>query len=253
MSKASASQHINHTYTSLELYGGRDCGDFRVNPDLTVGGGALINKSLCVQGSISARSDLITQGNLAVIGSEVVYGDLTVYGNTTITGNLQQVLDLAKVKVSGTDVVLDYLDAKLLAGTAVTLTTVPGISEKLRIDVVESGKVKVTAGDTLDYLGSKLVAGNAITLTTIPGVNEQIRIDGLNILSGIVTLGALGTAVVLNSNVTSNSNFLLTVQDGGAQPTGSVFVLSRVPGTSFTIKSTAAIADSGVVVYYQIW
>jgi hypothetical protein len=251
MSKASASQHIDRSYTSLELLGGRDCGDFRVNPDLTVGGGALINKSLCVQGSISTLGDLIAQGNLAVIGNEIVYGDLTVYGNTNITGNLQQVLDLAKVKVSGTDVVLDYLDAKLLAGTAVTLTTIPGISEKLRIDVVESGKVKVTAGDTLDYLGSKLVAGNAITLTTIPG--EQIRIDGLTILSGVVTLGALGTAVVLNPNVTSNSNILLTVQDGGAQPTGSVFVLSRVPGTSFTIKSTATIADSGVVVYYQIW
>jgi len=204
MSSASSSQHINRTYTSLELLGGRDCGDFRVNPDLTVGGGALINKSLCVKGSITGKGDLITQGNLSVLGNEIVYGDLTVYGNTTITGNVHQVIDLGKVKISSLDKELDYLDAKLVAGTDVTLTTIPGVSEQLRIDVVESGKVRVTAGDSLDYLSAKLVAGNAITLTTLPGVDEQIRIDGVptsTLLENVVFVAKNGNDATADGSV----------------------------------------------------
>ncbi len=48
-----------------------------------------------------------------------------------------------------------------------------------------------------------------------------------------------------------NSRFTLTIQDGGVIPTGIVYVFARTVGTSFEIRSTAA--DSGLIVYYQIW
>lgn len=39
---------------------------------------------------------------------------------------------------------------------------------------------------------------------------------------------------------------------GGVVPTTSVYVASRIPGTSFTISSIGG-GNSGVIVYYQIY
>ena len=47
---ASKDRNINASLTSICLIGGTDC-DSGLTPDLTVAGGASINKSLCVYGN----------------------------------------------------------------------------------------------------------------------------------------------------------------------------------------------------------
>jgi hypothetical protein len=77
--------------------------------------------------------------------------------------------------------------------------------------------------------------------------------EAANTMAGIATLDGTGTAVISNTQVTATTKFTLTIQDSGSVPTGFVYQSSRIIGTSFTIKSVAGAADSGVQVYYQLW
>jgi hypothetical protein len=72
-------------------------------------------------------------------------------------------------------------------------------------------------------------------------------------LGGLAVLDAAGQIVIPNPNVSATTRFLLTAQDGGAAPTGSIYQSSRINGVSFTIQSTAGVADAGVEVYYQLY
>lgn len=78
----------------------------------------------------------------------------------------------------------------------------------------------------------------------------RVREDA-NSMSGIIDTGPGGAVTVNNTRITANTRIELTIQDGGAVPTGSVYVSTRVVGTSFTIQSMAG--DVGVRVYYQLW
>jgi hypothetical protein len=77
--------------------------------------------------------------------------------------------------------------------------------------------------------------------------------EAANTFAGLATLGAAGTVVVANTQVTATTKFQLTTQDAGPAPTGVVYQSARVAATSFTIASSAGAADAGVVVYYQLW
>jgi hypothetical protein len=70
--------------------------------------------------------------------------------------------------------------------------------------------------------------------------------------TGVVTLDGTGNITVLNSKIPANARILLTVQPGVA-PTGTVYVSTITANTSFTVTSNAGAADSGVIVYYQIY
>lgn len=70
--------------------------------------------------------------------------------------------------------------------------------------------------------------------------------------AGLTTLDGSGNSVVLNQNISSTTRITLTIQDGGAVPTTSVYVSNRVIGTSFTISSIGG-GNSGVIVYYQLF
>ena len=52
MTVAANSLHIDKTYSTLKLIGKFDCNGSPTNPDLSVLGGAKINKNLCVSGNI---------------------------------------------------------------------------------------------------------------------------------------------------------------------------------------------------------
>lgn len=77
--------------------------------------------------------------------------------------------------------------------------------------------------------------------------------EAANCFAGVAVLGAAGTVVVGNTQVTATTKFNLTAQDGGPPPTGVIYQAARVPGVSFTIASAAGAADAGVQVYYQLW
>ena len=97
---------------------------------------------------------------------------------------------------------------------------------------------------------SSLVASNAnINFgnldVSFPGTGLQVK-EGANCKQGIAVLAA-GSAVVANTAVTANSRILLTSQADGGTP-GFVRVSARVPGTSFTITSSAG-ADTSTIAY----
>lgn len=76
--------------------------------------------------------------------------------------------------------------------------------------------------------------------------------------AGLAVTGAGGTVVVPNVNVrgaivgvTTGTRVALTIQPGGAAPTGAVWCSAIVPGVSFTIQSMTG--DVGVQVYWQLW
>ena len=77
--------------------------------------------------------------------------------------------------------------------------------------------------------------------------------EAANTFAGVAVLGAAGTVVVGNAQVTATTKFQLSVQDAGPAPTGMVYQSARVAATSFTIASSAGAADAGVAVYYQLW
>lgn len=68
-------------------------------------------------------------------------------------------------------------------------------------------------------------------------------------MTGIVELQS-GTGIVLFSGVTSATRILLTTQEPNGQ-VGTVYVSNRIPGTGFTISSTAS-ADNSVVAWFAI-
>ena len=116
-----------------------------------------------------------------------------------------------------------------------------------------------------------VTAGNVacdwdISLCPIGGATNSIRkvfgvtsegilkiLEAANSMGGLAVLDAAGTITVANTNVKANTRFQITVQDGGAAPTGIIYQSARIVGTSFTILSSAGAGDAGVQVYYQLF
>ncbi len=70
------------------------------------------------------------------------------------------------------------------------------------------------------------------------------------IISGNATLGADGTVTVLNASVTTKEKVFLNRNQGNSNE--AIYVSAAVPGTSFTITSTAGSIDAGLVIGYII-
>lgn len=94
-----------------------------------------------------------------------------------------------------------------------------------------------------------------VTSQGVPVLRETIAANAPNTdpAAGVATLGAAGAVVVANKNVKAGTRFLLTVQDGGTLASGIIQVTARTVGVDFTITSSAAAADAGAVVYWQLW
>jgi len=76
--------------------------------------------------------------------------------------------------------------------------------------------------------------------------------ETVNSMAGVAITGPGGTILVANANVAANTRITLTIQDGGAVPTSSLYVSTRVVGASFTIQMINPL-DVGVQVYYQLY
>jgi hypothetical protein len=70
-------------------------------------------------------------------------------------------------------------------------------------------------------------------------------------VAGLAVTGVAGTIVVANPNVQAGTRVTLTIQPGGAAPTGPVWVSAITAGVGFTIQSVPG--DVGVQVYWQLW
>jgi hypothetical protein len=109
------------------------------------------------------------------------------------------------------------------------------------------------------------ISGTVTNPTTAPVINvsldQTITVSDLNILnnlhatgtvSGIATLSA-GQVVVANTDVAATSNIILTAQSlvGSATTARTYYVSSRIPGVSFTIRSTLA-SDTSKIGWFKI-
>ena len=64
---------------------------------------------------------------------------------------------------------------------------------------------------------------------------------------GTLTLNGTTEVTVNTTVVTANSRIFLTVQEPGGTPFGSVYVSSRIGGTSFGVKGNAG--DTSIVAW----
>ncbi len=78
-----------------------------------------------------------------------------------------------------------------------------------------------------------------------PGAGLQVA-EGSNAKQGAFNMSGSATQLVNNSSVTSSSRIFLTGQDTNVR--GTLSIDSRVPGTSFTVRTSNA-ADTGVVAF----
>lgn len=82
---------------------------------------------------------------------------------------------------------------------------------------------------------------------------QKVR-ESANSMAGLAVLDAAGQIVISNTNVKATTRFLITVQDGGAVPSGSlIYQSARTINTDFTITSKGGSLDAGVQVYYQLY
>jgi hypothetical protein len=118
-------------------------------------------------------------------------------------------------------------------------------------------------GTYLPLAGGSIIGGSLGIGTAGQGLIVSEGTDGKQ---GVATLGTddppvPGQVTVANTSVTANSRIFLTVQAPATAPgiTGSPYVASRIPGTSFTIGSTNTAvdgtADTSVVAYeiFEPW
>jgi Pectate lyase superfamily protein len=98
-------------------------------------------------------------------------------------------------------------------------------------------------GTTL--VGYGFVTGGPLSLTSL-GYGLRVK-EGANGKQGVTGGMVAGETVVKTAAITADSRLMLTRQAGGTHP-GAVYEAARVPGTSFTVKSTNA-EDTGTVAY----
>lgn len=89
---------------------------------------------------------------------------------------------------------------------------------------------------------------NGNLITSLAGKGVRVK-EGTAAKMGTGTLAA-GTVTVANTSVTANSRVFLTAQVLGGTA-GALRVDSRVPGTSFTVKSTSA-SDTSTFAYFIV-
>ena len=160
-----------------------------------------------------------------------------------------------KVKISSGDTTAGRLDAKLVAGTNITITKLnPGVDEQLSISAAggtDAHDVKVSSDDsTPSTLDGKIVAGTNVTLTVLnPGANEQISIaaSGGTDAHDVKVSSDDSTPSTLDGKVVAGTNVTLTVLNPGANEQISI---SASGGASLT-RRVAPDADDLIVLPFD--
>lgn len=86
--QATKSRKINGSFTSMTLIGGVDCQP-GLTPDLTVKGGALIKKTLCVKGHSDLKGNVHITKNLEVDGDIIVHGNINTNSGPVVSPKYQ--------------------------------------------------------------------------------------------------------------------------------------------------------------------
>lgn len=238
---------VNRTFTLPDISGtsivSQDTTNFVfINQPGTLHGSNSLIQASTNSSTIPAQS---AQIRLNQYGNNAnVPGISTFKSRSSTIGGLQSVIDG------------DILYGVTAVGVAPDNVSIP-LSGLIRILVPSGGSVPGHNWIATDYQ-LQLVPLNG----PINGRKEAFRVtsEGIlhikespNTMAGIAILAGAGVAVISNTQVTATSKFTLTVQDGGTVPTGTVYISSRIIGTSFTITSNAGAIDNGVRVYYQLW
>ena len=149
------------------------------------------------------------------------------------TGEGVSAADSLKVKATTADIVPDYLQDKLAAGTGVSLALLnPGGDEQVEITAsgADDKRVKVSTDDTTpDFIEGKIVAGAGISITTLnPAGDEDLQISN-----------TLDTFLELTDTPGSYSSQGTKIVGVNSGETALEFVTkSSAPGASAAVLST---------------
>jgi hypothetical protein len=123
-----------------------------------------------------------------------------------------------------------------------------------RVTVSQSNPTSLATDWTIQLCPLNGVTNSIRNVFRVTSEGIQVVRETANCMAGLAVLDAAGQIVVANSNVKANTRFLITVQDGGAVPSGSlIYQSARTIGTDFTITSKGGALDAGVQVYYQLY
>lgn len=171
-------------------------------------------------------------------------------------------------------------DVGVVDGDLLFRVTAIGTAQNLSIPLAATLSLQVPLGGSLAVPGNYVASEMELQLVPLEGpvngatVQFKITSQGVPMLretaarpaplpalagvtAGLAATGALGTIFVPNVNVraaapgTTGTRVALTIQPGGAAPTGAVWVSAITPGSGFTIQSMTG--DVGVQVYWQLW
>ena len=94
-----------------------------------------------------------------------------------------------------------------------------------------------------------------VTSQGVP-VLREVPLPGGGQTSGVIDLNGGGAAIIVTTSVKAGTHFTLTYQDTPLLPgfpVGVIAVIARAVGVSFSIASSAGVADAGRRVYWQLW
>jgi hypothetical protein len=118
-----------------------------------------------------------------------------------------------------------------------------------------AGNVTLSNAPTVTITGGTDIAGvRALSLDTLgAGIGIQAGTPAATVGSATLVAGAPSQVTVLTTAVTAFSLIFHAKQLSASVPAtnGSLYILARTPGTSFTIASTNA-ADDGAVAWWIV-
>ena len=205
----------------------------------------------------SSNSGIQYATNASVVAAQSANLRLNQYGNN---GNQPGITTFKSrnASIGGLTSVID--------GDTLWNTTCIGVApDNSSIPIAGIAKFYVPNGGSVpsnNYIASEFNIQLVPLAGPINGRRECFRIsseailhirESSNTMAGIAILDSSGNNTILNTQITTTTKINLTIQDGGSVPTGFVYVISRVIGTSFSISSSTGPGNSGVYVYYQLW
>lgn len=258
--------------TDTRLYQSSVNGNATLVMDQSIAGGAFVQIVSYSTTSINYGVVLAAPVGLSTAGS--IFGAATTTLKATSTLNFQTQVG------SGNVIFFNALTFTSIVGTPIAIRVNPSYTsaagaanfQTLRIDPLYNFAGAQT-GTMVDLLvqptetnlngathhlasfGTAAVA-NAILIEpggilklNVAGAGLQIK-EGANCTMGTSTLNGTTGVVIATTKVTASSRIFLSLDATGGTPSGSIYVDSRVAGTSFTVKGLAL--DTSTFVWFLI-
>lgn len=268
--------YVANVFPSSTGYGGEVVGFLPIAPNLSLVGlvpqntGIVCNIHLTAlnnpNGCIVQYRQIAFNGTMTIDLSAATFGvvvfqngqiginriDSNPSGFVQIQGGISGATISGQVQINGG---LIFGDIIINDGATVSAVNVFILGGTFKLNGNSSLKTLSTINPSSGYVDGTPNGSGTPTWYTDYSSNEDYTgtLNKTGFIDGLALLDVTGQVIIPNINVTANTKFILSIQDGGSIPTGSIYQSARNVGIDFTVKSTAGAADSGVQVYYQLF